>query len=70
VGKWLDSTQGPCPSTQCATGSAISGQKTIHVLIHTPYSSHSALFTFFVFPKLKCSLKGTNSQSLKDKKKK
>jgi hypothetical protein len=64
MGQWLDSAPGPCPSTQCAIASAVSGQKTMPVLNNNPHSSDFALCTSFVFPKLKYLLKGTNFQSL------
>jgi hypothetical protein len=52
-------------------GVAVSGQKKkkkkpIHVVSKTHYSPHLAPCNVFFFPQLKCSLKGTNFQSIQD----
>jgi hypothetical protein len=39
-------------------------RKTVATLEHAPYSPYLALWDFFLFPELKCSVKGTHFQSI------
>jgi hypothetical protein len=53
---------------QHTIGSTVSGKKKkqVPVLHHAPYSLDLAPCDFFLFPKLKHSLKGTHFQSIED----
>jgi hypothetical protein len=63
----LDSPPGQRSSAQCTIGSTVSGKKQQSpVLHHAPYSPDLAPCDFFLFPKLKNSLKGTHFQSIED----
>jgi hypothetical protein len=67
VEEWLDSPTGQCSSAQCTTGSTVSGKKKqVPVLHHAPYSQDLAPCDFFLFHKLKHSLKGTHFLSTED----
>jgi hypothetical protein len=70
VEEWLDSPPGQRSSAQCTIGSTVSGKKQVPVLHHAPYSPDLAPCDFFLFPKLKHSLKGTYFQSIEDIKRK
>jgi predicted nucleotidyltransferase len=62
VEEWLDSPPAQRSSAQCTIGSTVSGKKT------SSCASSCSLppCDFFLFPKLKHSLKGTHFQSIED----
>jgi hypothetical protein len=62
----LDSPPGQRFSAQCTFGSTVSGKKEVPVLHHAPDSPDLAPCDFFLFHKLKHSLKRTHFQSIED----
>jgi hypothetical protein len=66
VEEWLDSPPGQRSSAQCTIGSTVSGKKTSSCASSCSYSPDLAPCDFFLFPKLKHSLKGTHFQSNED----
>jgi hypothetical protein len=61
VEEWLDSPPGQRSSAQCAIS-----LKQVPVLHHAPYLPDLVPCDFFLFPKLKYSLKGIHFQSIED----
>jgi hypothetical protein len=67
VEEWLDSPPGQRSTAQCTISSTVSGKKKQVPVLHlTPYSPDLAPCDFYLFPKLKHSLKGTHFQSTED----
>ena len=62
----LDSAPRQCPSTRSPQCQAVPGHQQVTILDHPPYSPDLTPCDYFLFPKLKGTIKGTRFEGVED----